>query len=104
MKRTLTAFTASIFALSIAIPVLAQDSMSDTVTTHESTRTEQYQPAPPPVEQHTVREYKSERTTSEDVAAPPTITERKVTTRTTTEPAPPPETTTTTTTHRTTNY
>ncbi|HLX37239.1 MAG TPA: hypothetical protein VKR29_05535 [Candidatus Binataceae bacterium] len=101
MKRTLTAFTASIFALSLALPVLAQDSASDTVTTHESTRTEQYQPAPP-VEQHTVREYKSERTTSEDVAAPPTITERKVTT--TTEAVPPPETTTTTTTHRTTNY
>jgi len=103
MKRTLTVFTASIFALSLAIPVLAQDSTSDTVTTHESTRTEQYQPAPP-VEQHTVREYKSERTTSEDVATPPTVTERKVTTRTTTEPVPPPETTTTTTRRTTTNY
>jgi len=108
MKRTLTALTAAIFVSALALPALAQDSMSET---RESTHTEDYrsaQPAPAPnTVEHTERTYHSER--SSEVAAPvqpeEVHVERKMTTRTTTEAVPPPpidQSTTTTTTHRTT--
>jgi hypothetical protein len=114
MKRTLTALTAVIFASALAIPALAQDSMSDTPSssvstssTRESTRSDyrSEEPAPSSVER-TERTYHSERTSEATAPVQPEVhVERKVTTRTETEAVPPPpvnQTTTTTTTHRTT--
>ena len=116
MKRTLTALTAILFGSALAMPVLAQDSMSDTPsssmsTTRESTHTEDYranEPARVPnTVEHSEREYKSESERSSDVGAPSeeTRSEHKMTSKTTTEAVPPPpvdQSSTTTTTHRTT--
>jgi hypothetical protein len=117
MKRTLTAFTAAIFAGTLAVPAFAQvgdsnpppSSLISTSSTSDSTRTDYRSEQPAQTTnsvERTEREYRSERT--EQAAPMPeeaqSRIEHKETTRTTTEAVPPPpveSSTTTTTTRRT---
>jgi len=113
MNRTLTAFTAAIFATAIAIPALAQvgtsGEASTTSSSSESSKQEYHSVAPGPASnsvESSKSEYKSERSDSVTApAAPPEQVERqvenKVTTHTTTSVVPPPVVNETTTTRRT---
>jgi len=117
MKRTLTAFTAAIFAAAVAIPAFAQmgdsnppSSSVNTSSTSESSRTDSKAEQPAPTTnsvERTEKEYRSERTDQSGPAGTPeeqhTRVEHKETSRTTSEALPPPvdSSTTTTTTHRT---